>query len=173
MTVDHLLKDYANFNVYANRRLVDWLRAQPGDLLEHETPSSFPSLKGTLLHIWSAELVWMQRMQQVATPTFLALTFTGSSEEVCAGLLGNSEVLAEYISVQDASFFEVECDFRLLNGTEDRRPRHEMILHCIQHSTYHRGQIVTMTRALGLTDPPNTDYMGYLRVREKMKAGQA
>ncbi|MEO6038616.1 MAG: DinB family protein, partial [Saprospiraceae bacterium] len=160
-------KDYAYFNVWANRRLVDWLRDQTPELLEKETPSSFPSLKQTFLHIWSAEKVWMERLQQVPILGFLQLTFQGSSEEVLDGLLGNAEELAAYINSLDAPDLDLECDFRLLNGTEDRRPRSEMILHCLQHSTYHRGQIVTMARALGLTDPPNTDYMRYLRERER------
>ena len=167
MTLDALLKDYAHFNAWANRRLVDWLQAQPVELLERETPSSFPSLKLTFLHIWSAEKVWMERLQRVPILNFLALTFSGSSEEVCAGLLANTEVLAQHINAQDIAYFDEYCDFRLLNGTEDRRQRFEMILHCLQHSTYHRGQIVTMARALGLTDPPNTDYMGYLRSRDQ------
>ncbi len=165
MTLDQQLKDYAYFNVWAHQRLVDWLRSHPEELLEQETPSSFPSLKLTLLHIWSAEKVWMERLQQVPFTSFIALTFTGSAEMVCDGLLGNADVLAEYINAQDATYFEESCDFRMMNGTEDRQPRYHMVLHCLQHSTYHRGQIVTMARTLGLTDPPNTDFLGYVRAR--------
>jgi len=167
MTIDTLLKNYAAFNLWANRRLVEWIQKYPVELKERETPSSFPSLKLTLLHIWSAEKVWMERLQQVPPELFLALTFTGSSEEVCAGLLQNSAVLANYIEAQEQSYFDEVCDFRRLDGTEDRRERSEMLLHCVQHSTYHRGQLVTMGRAVGLIHPPKTDYMAFGRVREK------
>jgi uncharacterized damage-inducible protein DinB len=34
-------------------------------------------------------------------------------------------------------------------------------MHCMNHSTYHRGQIVTMGRNLGFTDAPMTDYNFY------------
>ena len=166
MTLDQLLKDYAYFNVWANRRLIEWLRSYPEEVLEQEIPSSFPSLKLTLLHIWSAESVWMERLQQVPNPTFIAVTFKGSLEEICDGLLGNADIMAEYINAQNTDFFEESCDFRMMNGIEDRQPRFTMILHCIQHSTYHRGQIVTMGRSLGMTNPPNTDYLGYVRQRE-------
>ncbi|MEO6760474.1 MAG: DinB family protein [Saprospiraceae bacterium] len=166
MTLDTLLKDYAYFNVWASRRLIDWLRTYPPEIFEQETPSSFNTLRMTFLHIWSAEKVWMERLQQVPIENFLQLTFQGSTEEILDGMLGNAEVLADYINAQeDPTFFDMACDFRLLNGTEDRRLRCEMVLHCIQHSTYHRGQIVTMGRALGATAPPNTDYNGYLRAR--------
>ncbi len=166
MTLSTLLKDYANFNLWANQRMVGWLQKHPAELMERETPSSFPSLKATLLHIWSAEKIWMERLQQVPTEIFLALTFTGSSEVICSGLLENSAVLANYIQAQTDAYFDEMCDFRLLDGTEDRRQRSEMILHTLQHSTYHRGQLVTMGRALGITAPPKTDYIAYVRLRE-------
>lgn len=166
MTLPTLLKDYAHFNLWANQRMVEWIQKYPVELMEKETPSSFPSLKATLLHIWSAEKIWMERLQQVPPELFLALTFTGSSEEVCAGLLQNSAVLANYVAAQEPSYFDEVCDFRLLDGTEDSRERSEMLLHCLQHSTYHRGQLVTMSHAVGLIHPPKTDYIAYVRLRE-------
>jgi len=33
----------------------------------------------------------------------------------------------------------------------------------MNHGTFHRGQLVTMGRSLGLTDPPKTDFIHYLR----------
>lgn len=167
MTVDSLLKDYAAFNLWANRRMVEWVQQYPAEWMERETPSSFPTLKATLLHIWAAEKIWMERLQQVPPETFLALTFTGPPEAVCTGLLQNAQVLAHYVQAQESDYFEESCDFRLLDGTEDRRQRTEMLLHCLQHSTYHRGQLVTMGRALGLIAPPKTDYIAYVRLREQ------
>lgn len=37
--------------------------------------------------------------------------------------------------------------------------RYEYMMHVINHSTYHRGQIITMARAVGMgLGVPNTDY---------------
>ncbi len=157
-----MLQDYAIYNLWANRTLVEWLRTHPAELLEQATPSSFPSLKLTFLHIWSAEEIWMQRLQKMVPTAFRATTFVGTAQEVLDGLLENSAVFADFIQQQDAAFFHEICDFQLLNGMSHLRLRSAMVLHCIQHSTYHRGQVVTMARALGLTDPPSTDYMKYL-----------
>ncbi len=165
MSLESLLKDYAVYNLWANTLTVNWLKTQPLELMEREVLSSFPNLKFTLLHIWSAEKIWMQRLQQVALEPFLQLVFTGTTEEVFDGFMDNSRVFMEYVQTQNGDFFQEICDFRLLNGTEDRRSHAEMLLHCFQHSTYHRGQIVTMARALGLTDPPSTDYIKYVRLR--------
>lgn len=163
MTLDALLQDYANYNRWANTAMVNWLRTKPADALTREVPSSFPTLRETLLHIWGAEKIWLERLQQVPTGPFLSQVFTGSDAELLDGLLHCSADFAACLQNQPPDFFQTTCPFRLLNGTEDARPRHQMILHCMQHSTYHRGQIVTMARNLGFTDPPQTDYIKYVR----------
>jgi uncharacterized damage-inducible protein DinB len=165
MTIESLLRDYASFNVWANVETVNWLKSKPLELMEVEMTSSFPTIKLTLLHIWGAEKIWLERLQQVPSPVFLSQTFEGATPEVFDGLLNASANMEAYIHALDAEGLQSPCDFRLLNGTEDRRVRSEMIHHCLNHSTYHRGQIVTMARTLGLTDPPPTDFIRFLRVR--------
>lgn len=164
MTLDSLLKDYTAYNLWANTAYVNWLRSKPADLMTREMPSSFPTLKETLLHIWSAENVWLERLKNISPTNFIAINFTGTTADVFDGLLLTSADFNAFIQEQGADFFQEACPFRLLNGTEDARPRHQMILHCMQHSTYHRGQIVTMARNFGLTDPPSTDYIKYVRL---------
>jgi uncharacterized damage-inducible protein DinB len=127
-------------------------------------PSSFPTLRDTLLHIWGAEEIWLERLMQVPASTFLSFRFTGTTEDVLEGILKQSKTFETYINdLSDTDFQEI-CTFKLLNGTEDSRTRVKMIHHCLNHSTYHRGQIVTMARNFGLTDPPGTDYIKYIRL---------
>jgi len=38
----------------------------------------------------------------------------------------------------------------------------DMIHHCMNHSTYHRGQLITIGRQAGLQDPPRTDFIYYV-----------
>lgn len=165
MTLESLIKDYAAFNLWANTETVNWLKTKPLELMEREMPSSFPTIRDTLLHIWGAEEIWLERLRLVPPTTFLSQRFTGTVEDVFVGILKSSETFADYVQdLPDADFQEI-CSFKLLNGTEDSRSRAKMIHHCMNHSTYHRGQIVTMARNFGLTDPPSTDYMKYVRLR--------
>ncbi len=74
-----------------------------------------------------------------------------------------SQRFADYVhALSEADLLE-PVGFRLFNGNEDIRPRYEIIHHGLNHSTYHRGQIVTIARNLGITDPLPTDFMQYLR----------
>lgn len=164
MTLESLLKNYTAFNLWANAQMVNWLKTKPLELMLREVPSSFPTLKDTLLHIWGAEEIWLERLQLIPPTTFLFQTFDGTTEDVFEGVLKMSDKFNAYSqALPDAAFHEV-CPFRLFNGTEDSRPRHLMIHHCMNHSTYHRGQIVTIARNLELTDPPSTDFMRYVRL---------
>jgi uncharacterized damage-inducible protein DinB len=52
--------------------------------------------------------------------------------------------------------------FRNLAGEPYADPLDGLIRHVVNHSTYHRGQVSTLLRQLGLT-PPNTDLITYLR----------
>ena len=164
MTLETLIKDYAEFNLWANTQLINWLKTKPAELMEQEMPSSFPSIRDSMIHIWGAEEIWLERLQLVSPTTFLSQRFSGTVEDVFEGILKNSAIFKDYVhALSDAEFQEI-CTFTLFNGTEDSRPRAKMIHHCMNHSTYHRGQIVTMARNFGLTDPPSTDYIKYVRL---------
>lgn len=41
------------------------------------------------------------------------------------------------------------------------KPRYEFLHHCLNHSTYHRGQVVTIGRNVSLCDAPMTDFNYY------------
>lgn len=59
-----LINDYARYNAWANQQLINWLRTKPTEKVEEEVPSSFPTLKQTLTHIWKTQLFWLDVIQQ-------------------------------------------------------------------------------------------------------------
>ncbi|MCB0545119.1 MAG: DinB family protein [Saprospiraceae bacterium] len=166
MTTEQLLKDYAAYNLWANRRIVEWLRQAPQEWLLQETPSSFPTVYHTVIHIWGAEKVWIERLNEEPPVAFLSEYFDGTAEEAFEGWLACSARFSELLAGQDAVYFSGRATY-LRYEKRYSEIRAQMILHCLQHSTYHRGQLVTMGRALGLSDPPSTDYIGFARLQEK------
>lgn len=170
MDLSTLLKDYGAFNYWANHEMVEWMRAHPAELLDRELKSSFPTIKLTLLHIWTAEDAWLCRLMGIPHSRFLSEGFTGDLEAVFTGLLERSAQFRDFLQAQSPDYFEQANTYTHRNGNRYTNINAQMILHCLQHGSYHRGQIVTMARELGLTDVPNTDYMGYVR---KKDMGQA
>lgn len=156
--IAYLMKNYANYNLWANSTLINWLKTKPVESLEQEVASSFPSIRLTLLHIWQTERYWLSILKNEEQPAYSA--FTGTMQNVFDALLKTSGELARYVnamndeSVRDKTLIEspwFRCNFR----------NFEYIVHYANHSTYHRGQVITIGRQLGFTDAPMTDYNLY------------
>ena len=49
------------------------------------------------------------------------------------------------------------------NGVRYAQPFSQTFQHLVNHGTYHRGQVVTMLRQLGVQGPPSTDLIAFYR----------
>jgi len=156
-----LLRSYANYSLWAHETIVAWLKTKPAEIMDQEVASSFPSIMKTLIHIWDTQRFWLSVMKQVPPPQSFRMGFEGTLEDVYEGILTHSKEFAEYIQSLDESelikTIELKTPWFESNGT-----RYEYAQHCINHSSYHRGQLVTIGRHVGLTDAPMTDYNYYL-----------
>jgi uncharacterized damage-inducible protein DinB len=159
-----LIQRYAAYNHWANQQMADWLRTGSEEQLNQEIESSFSSLKETVLHIWSAEYLWLQTVKDLSSDNNPAKNFEGSKEELLAGWLKASENFSNHVKTMS------------LEDLQTQRPRSrgdsytvivDMIHHCMNHSTYHRGQLITMGRQAGLETPPRTDFIYYVGLTDK------
>jgi uncharacterized damage-inducible protein DinB len=153
--------DLARYNVWANERLVNFLSVSPDALVSQEVVSSFPSIRATLLHISDAETAWLMRLQKLPLDAPPSLKFVGNNEEVFQNVLTTSKKLANLIESQPAPFYKERISFKTWTRGEMKLTAIDMAHHVFNHSTFHRGQIVTMCRQLGLTNIPSTDYSLY------------
>lgn len=158
------LIDYAQYYLWANTRMVDVFKAAGDAAVDQEIISSFPSVRLTMMHLWSVEEVWLERLQGNSPKTFPANTFTGTNEELFGNLLDASTRFLQFIETQPEDFFVKPLEFTLLtaNGIFRQLPK-DMIHHCFNHQTMHRGQLITMGRQLGISAFPRTDYIIWVR----------
>jgi uncharacterized damage-inducible protein DinB len=160
--LEGVMKSFTNYNAWANRALVNWLKTKPVDVMDKEIASSFPSIQQTLVHIWDTERFWSSVLQQQPPPvSFRMEGFHGSLEEVFEGIVQRSDDLASYIYTLSDEAMQEEVAFTSpwISG---KAARSEYLLQVLNHSTYHRGQVITIGRNVGLTDAPMTDYNFYL-----------
>jgi uncharacterized damage-inducible protein DinB len=160
--LQYLLQNYAQYNLWANATLVYWLKSKSPELITTNVPSSFPSIRETLLHILNTQSYWASIFSE---QPFHSYPQTTALDLVFEYLIDQSATMAEFIektqigTLTDKTPIEnpwFECSFQ----------NFEYVMQCMNHSTYHRGQVVTMGRQLGITDAPNTDY-NYYNVRGK------
>ncbi len=161
-----LFLQYAAYNVWANHRLVECLQDLPEEMLTKEFPGSFPSLHLTLLHIWDAESIWWQRIRLQEHVSWPSASFKGNTRDLGAALLHQGRLWHGW--VQNASEAALQHVFQYYNTKRElfKQPVYQVLLQLFNHSTYHRGQLVSLLRQAGMQKIPNTDYITWSRSRK-------
>lgn len=158
MSLVKLISNYTNFNEWANHNIVDWLNPLDKSLLYQKTPSSFNSIDYTLQHLLRAQNFWTLFITEKDFSKFNWAAREGEVQTILSELL----VSCYQMKIDFGNFTDEELNHVLHLKTKwakNNLARYEYIVHVINHSTYHRGQIITMARSLGITENvPNTDY---------------
>jgi uncharacterized damage-inducible protein DinB len=158
-----VLLQYAAYNVWANQRIADCIANLSDNQIKQEINSSFRSIYATILHLWDVESVWWQRMKLSETVVWPGLVFDGSIMELTSNLHKQSKQWKEWIDLATESVLEHEFIYRNSKKEQFKQPINEVLLHLFNHQTFHRGQIVTMLRQVGLDTIPSTDLISFCR----------
>jgi uncharacterized damage-inducible protein DinB len=159
-----VLDQYCRYNHWANSKLLNFLEGLPEDILINDIHSSFRSIRKTALHIWDAEVIWLLRLKGQPIKTWPSEQLP--ENESINGLLETSGEWKSFVFSKDSSFFLGSCYYKSISGEEHSNVIHAIIMHCMNHSTFHRGQIITALRALGLKEKlPQTDLIAFERVK--------
>lgn len=158
------LIEYVRYNLWVNTRLVALFQNSDDSLISKEIISSFPSIRTTLIHLWDVEVLWLMRLQGTSPTDFPSKDFKGSNAEVYANLLAISQSFLNFVEKQPAKYFTQSISFTILSATgEFKHEAADMIHHCMNHQTFHRGQLITMARQVGITAFPRTDFIMFKR----------
>jgi len=156
-----LLKNYATYNRWANERFVEWLRGASEEQMEMEIESSFNSLKKTLLHLWNAEFGWLSTLKGESWGSPPGRDYEGSLDELFEGFLTTSRAFEDFVLGLEQETYR---EGRPLGSDGVPTTVEDIVLHVFNHATYHRGQLITLGRQAGLTQPPRTDYIYFIRI---------
>ena len=161
MTPDYL-RQLLDFHYWARDRVL--LAAGPLNSEQYARPmgNSFSSVRETLNHVYLAEWIWYSRWNGVSPSAFpdFALEDVGALKE---HWLGTERKVRAYIDEAGEAGLNRVIPYRLLSGKESASPLWQMVVHVVNHATYHRGQVTTLLRQLGAAPPPSTDMITYFR----------
>ena len=161
MDVKGLIDQYAAYDLWANTRLVDRLQREPDNVLDRHVKSSFPSLRATLMHIRDAECVWQLRLN--GQPN----RWPAEEGRQLDGLIKYCTLLHDHVRGLKPEELQAKVTYSSLRGEEFTQTRLQLLMHCFNHSSYHRGQVITLMRQLDLDEVPNTDLVQYQRMLSK------
>jgi uncharacterized damage-inducible protein DinB len=159
-----LLINDVSYSGWANRRLLEGCSVLTGEELERDLGISHSSVLATLRHICDGEKVWLDCLATTADLGSWRLP-PGPAPELSFDDLQRQwpklwEGYRRWIENVAENSLSVELTVQLPSGVEPRFSRWQILRHVLEHSTFHRGQIVAMIRALG-HKPPAINRMDY------------
>ena len=161
------LRMLSRYSAWANDRLYETLAALPGPELTKPHPIVFGSILRTLNHVYLMDLVWRAHLQGTSHG------FTTRNPDECPPFAelraAQIEIDQWYIAysddIQDSRCAEV-VNFSFIGGGSGSMSRGDILLHVINHTTYHRGHIGCMIYQVP-AEPPTTDLPVFLREHAK------
>ncbi len=120
--------------------------------------SSFGSVRDTLVHVVSAEWIWLSRWNGTSPPAMWAAAEFPDPASVRGRWEEVQRDLAAFVGRQTSESLEAVCRYKNLKGQDMSYPLWQLMVHMPNHATYHRGQVTTLLRQLG-AQPVATDFV--------------
>lgn len=153
-----LLLQMARYNTWANKQFIDVLLKLDEAALDTEITSSFPSIRKTVYHLWSAEDIWLQRLNLAEQPQWAESVFSGNFATALEKWQNASQALQAFVENQyDDEAFRHVLQYYNLKKVSFKIPVYIVLMQAFNHATYHRGQLTTMLRQAGVKKIPGTD----------------
>ncbi len=158
------------YNRWANQRVLLASAALTREQFTQDLRNSFPSVRDTLVHIMSAEWIWLSRWQGTSPTGAPDGWSTSTYEELRERWAEVESAQMEFVAGLTADTVNTVVHYRTTQGQPYSNPLGELLRHVVNHSSYHRGQVATMLRQLGVAPVPTDLVLFY---REKASAAVA
>jgi uncharacterized damage-inducible protein DinB len=160
-----LLLAHVGYSAWATRRVLEACSLLTEEQLNKEMGASHSSILQTLRHIHDGERVWLRRLIEVENERLPRGSAPEHSVEfLVRSWLGLWDGYRQWLETASDEDLTLEVSTVLPDDAVFCVPRWQIVLHAINHSTFHRGQIITMLRGFGV-QPPNTDLTAYCASR--------
>ena len=154
------VRELFEYSEWANAQVLDAAARLSDEEFTRGLGSSFPSVRDTLVHLLFAEWVWLRRWRGESPRATLDPADFPDAESVRARLAEVARERAQLVAGLGDGDLERVVAYVNATGERWRYPLGRMMRHVVNHSTYHRGQVVTMLRQLG-AGAPSTDLLYY------------
>ena len=154
-----------DYHYWARDRLLAALEPLTTDQFNRDLGSSFKSIRETVVHTYAAEWAWYSRWQgQSPTALMTSDAFPDVAALRQAWTEQEQKTRAFLEDVGDQGLTRV-FEYKLLSGQPGATPLWQMLQHVVNHASYHRGQVTTMLRQLGVEPPKSMDMIAFYRAK--------
>jgi uncharacterized damage-inducible protein DinB len=159
----HHLHLMAKYRAWADKLTFDAVAALPAGEASKERPTLFRSIIGTLNHNHVVDLIWQAHLE--GRPhgfTARNLVLYPDLHDLWAAQQNINAWFVDWAQAQSAAAFDELLRFTFISGEAGAMTRGEILLHVVNHATYHRGWVAEMFFAVPAKNP-TTDLPVFLQ----------
>lgn len=162
-----LLVQYAMYNSWANKKISETIASLSAEQQHQTIVSSFDSIFKTMLHLMDAEGMWWQRLKLAEHIERPSASFKGEMPDLISAFLQFSNQWEEWVKNANEVALTHVFAYQNIKKEQFKQPVNEVLVHLFNHQSYHRGQLVTMLRQLGVEKIPATDFIVWTRLKNR------
>ncbi len=145
--------DLYRYNDWANNLLLHAATSLSPEEVNRDLGGSYKSVRDVIAHITSAEWAWLERWNGISPQSIPE--WVAQDLSVLAGYLSDVQARRRlFLESLSDDALSSEVAFQFLSGAADHHPLSDLLIHVVDHSSYHRGQVASKLRQTGATPPP-------------------
>jgi uncharacterized damage-inducible protein DinB len=139
---------------WARDRQLEACAALTGEQFLRPVGGSYASLRDTFGHMVAVEWIWLERWLGRSPSSLISAEEFPSLAALSGRWSAVERELRAYLAGLDEEALIQPVSYNNLRGQPWSYPLWQMITHLQTHQSYHRGQVTTLLRILGVQPPP-------------------
>jgi uncharacterized damage-inducible protein DinB len=154
------IRQLYDYNRWADRRILAIASTLTHEDFIRPMSNSFSSVRDTLAHILGAEWIWLERWQGHSPKALLDAATFPKVQSLESRWETVEHDQTQFIEALTPQRLDKELAYVNQKGQRYSYPLWQQMVHVVNHSSYHRGQITTLLRQLG-AEAVSTDFLMY------------
>jgi uncharacterized damage-inducible protein DinB len=159
------LNTLLDYHYWARDRLFDGVERLAPEQLTKELGNSFSSVQDTMAHLYGADWIWCCRWEG-ESPTALPdpRRFPDLAAIRAAWTMEEQRIRGVVARLGEQGIVR-PMEYAAFDGKRQAQMFWWQLQHLVNHGSYHRGQVTTMMRQLGVAPPKSMDLIAFYRER--------
>jgi uncharacterized damage-inducible protein DinB len=154
---DDLASLYA-YDRWAEARMLDACRLVPPERYGDEPAPGWSSVRTSVAHIAGAADLWLRRFLGQPADSFIPESELAIPDAVARRSVETHDGFDRLIAGLSPDQVAAPFTYKNIKGVTSTVPLWAALRHVVNHATYHRGQVASKLKLLGV-EPPITDFV--------------
>ena len=150
------------YNRWADSTLLDVVRRLSVEDYTREPAPGWSSVRATVVHAADALNIWASRLAGQAPAARRAEADAPTFADAERLLKAGHDAFDRILAATTADQFAASWSYRDFQGVTHQLPLWAVFRHVVNHATYHRGQVASKLKRLGV-EPPSSDLIVWAR----------